>query len=287
MYMNTSAAKVAVRAWESEGILLERYAYSSGQVEPIPKHAHAAYQFGLCCDHPGEYHYRGAWHQLPKGSLSIIHSGEVHAPSERTDLVAPASYWMMHADPVLLQATTSEIAEKPMGLPYFDLVVLDAEVAQVYRRFHRTVEQAASQLEQNSTLLLLLTQLISRYAQDHLVIRPLKTARPAILRVRDFLQAHYANNVSLEQLADLAELSRFHLCRAFRKEMGVSPHVYQMQVRADRAKMLLSRGMLVAEVATKTGFYDQSHFGWHFKRLVGVTPRNYLGQSNNVLDKPG
>ena len=45
--------------------------------------------------------------------------------------------------------------------------------------------------------------------------------------------------------------------------------------------------MLVAEVATETGFYDQSHFGWHFKRLVGVTPGNYLGRSNNVLDKPG
>ena len=272
--------------WESEGILLERYAYSAGRVEPIPKHAHAAYQFALCCDQPGEYHYRGAWHQLPQGSLSIIHSGEVHAPSERTDLVAPASYWMMHADPALLQAAASEIAEKPMGLPYFDLVVVDAEVAQLYRRVHRTVEQAASLLEQNSTLLLLLTQLISRCAQGH-PVRPLKTARPAVLRVRDFLQAHSAANVSLEQLADLAELSRFHLCRAFRQEMGVSPHAYQMQVRVDRAKMLLSRGMLVAEVATETGFYDQSHFGWHFKRLVGVTPGNYLGRSNNVLDKPG
>lgn len=221
--MNTSAAKVAVRAWESERILLERYAYSPGQVEPIPKHAHAAYQFGFCCDHPGEYYYRGDWHQLPKGSLSIIHSGEVHAPSERTDLVAPASYWMMHADPVLLQAAASEIAEIATGLPYFDLVVLDAEVTQVYRRFHRTVEQAASRLEQNSTLLLLLTELICRCAQGQPIIRPLKTARPAVLRVRDFLQAHYADNVSLEQLADLAELSRFHLCRAFRKEIGVSP----------------------------------------------------------------
>jgi len=284
--MNTSLAKVVVRAWQSEGILLERYAYSSGRVEPIPKHAHAAYQFGLCCDHLGEYHYRSGWHKLPKGSLSIIHSGEVHAPSERTDLVAPACYWMMHADPAMLQVAASEIAEKPMGLPYFDLVVLDAELAQMYRRFHRTVEQAASQLEQNSTLLLLLTQLICHCAQGH-PVRPLKTARPAVLRVRDFLQAHYADNVSLEQLADLAELSRFHLCRAFRKEMGVSPHVYQMQVRVDRAKMLLSRGMLVAEVASATGFYDQSHFGWHFKRLVGVTPGNYLGRSNNVLDEPG
>lgn len=282
-----TVAKVIVRAWESEGILLERYAYSSGYVEPIPKHAHAEYQFALCCNHSGEYHYRGTWHQVPEGSLNIIHSGEVHAPSARTYLDAPACYWMMHADPVLLQAATSEITERPLGLPYFEgLFVWDAEVTQMYRRLHSVVEQAVSKLEQDSTLLLL-TQLISRSAQGRPVIRPYKTARPAVLRVRDFLQAHYADNVSLEQLADLAELSRFHLCRAFRREIGVSPHAYQRQVRVDRAKVLLSRGMLVTEVASETGFYDQSHFGWHFKRLVGVTPGSYLGLSNNVLDKPG
>ncbi len=285
--MNTAAAKVIVRAWEAEGILLERYTYGPGFVEPIPKHTHAEYQFGLCCNQPGEYHYRGAWHQLPKGSLSIIHSGEVHAPSDKTNVVSPAAYWMMQADPAWLQAAASEIAERPTGLPFFDLFVCDAEAIWMYRRLHRTVEQAASKLEQDSALLLLLTRLISRYAQGLTVIRPSKAARPAVLRVRDFLQAHYADNVSLAQLADLAELSRFHLCRAFRQEMGVSPHVYQMQVRVDQAKMLLSRGMLVANVASDTGFYDQSHFGLHFKRLVGVTPGNYVGQSNNVLDKPG
>lgn len=284
--MNTAAAKVTVRAWEAEGILLERYAYTPGFVEPIPKHTHVEYQFALCCNSPGEYYYRGGWHQIPEGSLSIIHSGEVHAPSDKTHVVVPADYWMMHADPALLQAATTEIAERPMGLPHFDLFVCDAEAIRIYRQLHRAVEQATSQLEQDSTLLLLLTHLISRYAQGP-VIRPAKTARPAVLRIRDFLQVHYTDNVSLEQLADLAELSRFHLCRAFRQEMGVSPHVYQMQVRVDRAKMLLSRGMLIAEVASETGFYDQSHLGWHFKRLVGATPGNYKGQSNNVLDKPG
>jgi len=285
--MNTTAAKVIVNAWESEGVLLERYAYSSGWVEPIPKHVHAEYQFALCCDQPGEYHYRGTWHQLPQGSLSIIHAGEVHAPSERTSIVSPASFWMMQADPAMLQAAASEITDKPMGLPYFELVVLDIKLIQIYQRLHYTVAQAASQLEQNSILLLLLTQLISRYAQARPIIRSLKAARPAVLRVRDFLQVHYADDVALEQLADLAQLSRFHLCRVFRKEMGVSPHVYQRQVRIDRAKALLTRRRPIAEVASETGFYDQTHFNWHFKRLVGVTPGSYLGRSNNVLDKPG
>ena len=57
--------------------------------------------------------------------------------------------------------------------------------------------------------------------------------------------------------------------------MGLSLSAYQMQIRIDRAKKLLARGTPIARVASEMGFYDQSHFGSHFKRLVGTTPRNY------------
>ena len=51
--------------------------------------------------------------------------------------------------------------------------------------------------------------------------------------------------------------------------------IYQTQIKIDRAKKLLSQGMPISTVATTTGFYDQSHLGYHFKRLVGTTPGNY------------
>ncbi len=94
---------------------------------------------------------------------------------------------------------------------------------------------------------------------------------------------NYARNVSLQELADLAELSTFHLSRAFRKAVGVPPHMYQIQVRIARAKTLLARGVSPASVAHAVGFYDQSHFGQHFKRLVGVTPGAYARESKNFL----
>jgi AraC-like DNA-binding protein len=48
-----------------------------------------------------------------------------------------------------------------------------------------------------------------------------------------------------------------------------------MQIRIDHAKKLLAQEISIAQVASEVGFYDQSHFGWHFKRLVGTTPSNY------------
>ena len=96
-----------------------------------------------------------------------------------------------------------------------------------------------------------------------------------IALVCDYLQANHHQNVSLAELADMIGISRFHLSRLFRREKGISLSAYQTQIRIDRAKQLLSQEVPISQVATATGFYDQSHFGYHFKRLVGTTPGNY------------
>jgi AraC-like DNA-binding protein len=271
------AAEVSVKAKQLGALLLECYTYAPGSVEPIPKHLHADYQFALSPDWQGEYNYRGAWHQIPKGSLSIIHPGEVHAPSEKTFVPTPAHYWMMSAPPETLQAVALEIQGKPVGLPFFSgPFISDTEIAQIYSHLHFLVEQSAPQLEQDSALLSLLTKLIIHHAQEDLAISPLKSARPAIMQVKDFLQAHFAENISLSQLVGISQLSRFHLCRAFHHEIGVAPHTYQIQIRVDYAKRLISQGRPISEVATMTGFYDQSHFGRYFKRITGTKPSYYL-----------
>jgi AraC-like DNA-binding protein len=66
-----------------------------------------------------------------------------------------------------------------------------------------------------------------------------------------------------------------HLVRAFSGAYGIAPHQYLMSRRVDRARRLLLDGRPPGEVATVTGFYDQSHLTRHFRKLVGVTPGRY------------
>jgi len=63
------------------------------------------------------------------------------------------------------------------------------------------------------------------------------------------------------------------------------PHAFQTQVRIARAKNLLREGHSISHVATMTGFVDQSHLTRHFKRLVKLTPGQYLQDSKNVQDQ--
>jgi AraC-like DNA-binding protein len=64
--------------------------------------------------------------------------------------------------------------------------------------------------------------------------------------------------------------------RAFRAVTGMSPHEYQTLLRVTRARRLLRGGGAIGTVAAEVGFYDQSHFHHCFRRIVGLTPGNYL-----------
>ena len=96
--------------------------------------------------------------------------------------------------------------------------------------------------------------------------------RPEICRVVEVLRDRFAESISLDQLTETAGLSKFHLIRLFRDEVGLAPHAFQLQLRISRARELLASGTSVVEVAAACGFADQAHFSRCFKRAVGYTP---------------
>ena len=269
--MKTKQSNIVVRTSQLPGVLIEKYFYSAGAVEPLPKHSHWEYQLGMSFDCQGEYYYRGAYHPVPIGKLSIIHSGEVHSPSKRTYLPLPASFLMMHLDPNLLKEAASEIGDRH-NVPFFSQPIFnDPLYAKLF--YQLCTSDRASQLTKDSLLLDFLAHLVTSDRKH--IPQTYKEVKPAIATVCDYLQENHCDNVSLTKLADIAGISRFYLSRLFRRERGISLSAYQTHIKIDRAKQLLAKGISISTVATQMGFYDQSHFGHHFKRLVGTTPGKY------------
>ncbi len=105
--------------------------------------------------------------------------------------------------------------------------------------------------------------------------RPRGAWGAAVLRARRLLDERFTETISLDALAAHARLDKFHLCRAFRDDVGLPPHSYVTHRRIGLAQTLLARGVPQAEVAVRVGLYDQSQLHRHFKRIVGVTPGEY------------
>lgn len=99
----------------------------------------------------------------------------------------------------------------------------------------------------------------------------------AIARARELLHARFNADVSLGELARAANMDRFALLRAFSKELGLTPHAYQVQLRMARACRLIAEKVPLVDVALAVGYSEQSALQRPFKRLVGVTPGTYAG----------
>jgi AraC-like DNA-binding protein len=125
--------------------------------------------------------------------------------------------------------------------------------------------------------------LLDGYAEGGPAAAPVGREAAAVRRVRDYIHACYADNISLDDLAALAGLGRFQLAVAFRREVGLPPHAYHVQVRVAAARRLLATGAPAVRVAAETGFADQSHMIRHFRRIMGITPGEYV---RGVGDRP-
>lgn len=82
-------------------------------------------------------------------------------------------------------------------------------------------------------------------------------------------------SISIEDISKEICVSTFHMIRQFKKEVGLTPHQFQIQCRIRKAQKLLLSDRTIAEVALDTGFCDQSHFVRCFKKIVGITPASY------------
>lgn len=234
-------------------------------------HFHEGYAIGVIEQGIETFRYRGQVEVAPAGHVVIVNPGEIHTGSAAGD--TGWTYRMFYPSVDLIAGVTRELVGRPTGLPFFPQAVIhDPVIAEQLARAHRAIEGAPQVLDRESALFLTMADLIRRYADARLQPIPFRDAPGTVARAREALSADLSADLSLTDMANAAEVSRFHLIRLFQRHFGLPPHAYRTQLRVHRARALLAQGMGIAEAATAVGFADQSHLNRHFKRVYGVTP---------------
>lgn len=94
--------------------------------------------------------------------------------------------------------------------------------------------------------------------------------------VMTYIEEHLGEPVPLAKLAELASLSTYHFCRAFKQSFGVPPHRYHTGQRIERAKALLAKpAFSVTNIGLTVGFSETSSFTAAFRKATGLTPTAY------------
>ena len=92
----------------------------------------------------------------------------------------------------------------------------------------------------------------------------------------DYIYANYSTDVSLDELARVSCLSKFHFLRLFKLMFRQTPHQFVSAIRIEKAKRILQTGRLdVKTVASQTGFDNASSFSRMFRNQTGVSPNQY------------
>lgn len=95
-------------------------------------------------------------------------------------------------------------------------------------------------------------------------------------QVLEYIHEHLTQNLSLEELAAIAQMSSHHFANLFKRSTGFSPYQYVIQQRLDRAMELLKdRDRSIVDIAVQTGFANQSHLTTQFRKHRSITPKKY------------
>jgi AraC family transcriptional regulator len=94
--------------------------------------------------------------------------------------------------------------------------------------------------------------------------------------VNTFINDHLSEAITIEDIADKLNISKFHFLNEFKKFTGYTPYQHLLNMRIDAAKkLLLNREMKITSIAFELGFSDSSHFSRTFKKATGISPKSY------------
>ena len=160
----------------------------------------------------------------------------------------------------------------------------------LHRLDQKTFDALAEQLDENtadkSATVLKMVQLL-RSVSDFSV-----EELPTITKIKQILERSFTEELSIDQVATLAGISKYYMCHLFKTHTGLTVTEYKNALRLSKAKRLLVNGeMRIVDIAYACGFSDESYFAKKFRESEGISPTKYrellAGQHALTLLKNG
>lgn len=258
---------------------IEAYRFE-GIMQPFPNHFHDYYVVGLVEGGMRRLSCNNREYTLSAGDMLLLNPSDSHG-CVQTD-GGTLDYRALNISKEIMTELSREITGKST-LCFSESVLNDSETAHCFRLLHDMIMCGNCEFEKEEALLILISSLIKLAGKPFLEC--VSRHSEPIDRACRFMDKHYAERITLEQLCKCSGLSKSTLLRSFTKAKGVTPYRYLQAVRIGRAKELLEQGAKPADAALQTGFFDQSHFTNAFGTFIGLPPATYKRITENKETK--
>ena len=212
---------------------------------------------------------------------------QVYCFAGLTDIAIP----VMAGDRHVATFLTGQIFKRKPAESDFEKVVkrLGAENDKGWQKkarkaFFETPVITADHVQAAIELLAVFAQHLPEDAGRHLKMSRAGVEPSAVSIAKNFVDLHFHENLTLDQVLQHVHVSRFHFCKIFKKNAGVTFTEYVARIRVAKAKtLLLDPTLRVSEIVFTSGFGSIPQFNSVFKRLVGLSPTEYRAQLREGL----
>lgn len=206
-------------------------------------------------------------YRLTSGDIALIPAGTIHKTNYETETYSRS---LFYCEKSFIPESVRELLPR---LPYFSGTGPVAEqISQIFAVLQKEYEEpdafSLDILRSKTAELFLLIARESRAGQ------PQKEESPIVEKAVKYIQTHYTDTVTLQDVANDCFVSREHLSRSFKKETGFGFNEYLNVYRLKRANSILRENpkLRVSEVALSCGFNDSNYFSKQYKKMYGVSP---------------
>ena len=272
--------------YRQRGYLLENFRLFHLHTAPqnsVDYHYHEFCKILMLLSGGGEYYVDGQRYLLQAGDIVLLNSHSIHRPD--MDAGMPCERIIIYVDPGFLQRSSTETCDL--------LSVFSGEKGHVLRLSdsrRKKLFLLAAALEEDlkgsefgqdvlssTGLLRLLVELgRARQRSDSLTDSPMMPRSDRICQIIRYIDGHLTEDLDIDQLAQHFFISKFHMMRLFRQEMGTTIHLYITQKRLMLARVLIDGGMRATEACYRSGFRSYSSFTRACAKHFGATPTGRL-----------
>ena len=243
-----------------------------GIMQKFPNHFHEYYVIGYIESGKRLLSCKNKTYTIETGDLVLFNPMDNHTCEQIDDNTL--DYRCINIKPEVMKMAVLELTGKEYLPRFSQPVVHQCEQTSLLCELHKSLMEGQSDFKKEETFLFLIEQLIEEYTKPFLqtVIPEVSTE---IKSVCSYIDRHYSEHITLNDLSQLSKMNKYSLLRSFTKYIGITPYRYLETIRINKAKELLELGIEPIDVAMQTGFVDQSHFTNFFKEFIGLTPRQY------------